>query len=334
MTDAPILVTGAAGFIGSRVIERLRERGVPVHALVRDNAVAERFERVGCRVFRGDVTVPDSLTPAVADCAVVIHCARGSDEPTDARRVNVQGTVNVVTTAAAAGTRRLVHLSTVVAHGRRWPGVLTEDCPLQFRGDAYAATKAESERAALANAAPRGVEVVVVRPTIVYGPGSGRIVTDLARVNLERIKLIDHGRGLLNLVYVDDLVDGLVLAASRAAANEAFLLSGRAPVTCRDYLGHLARMCGKPLPARTSLWRGRLEATWDKWHFRFTRLPKRVEDEDLALMTQRSIVSIAKAERLLGFEPRVDLDEGMRRTEIWLRRVGYVAGRLVDRRAA
>src|SRR5262249_26371847 len=138
---------------------------------------------------------------------------------------------------------RIVHLSTVVAHGRDWPTVLDERHPLQFTGDHYAVSKAESERMGFAHAQACGIEFVVVRPTIVYGPRSRRILVDLARVQLERIKLIDGGRGLANLIYVDDLVDGILAAAATPdAAGEAFLLSGVAPETWASYFGELARL--------------------------------------------------------------------------------------------
>jgi nucleoside-diphosphate-sugar epimerase len=321
-----VMVTGASGFVGSRLVERLRADGRRVSVLLRDGSKEPRFRTLGCHVFRGDVTLPDTIGPALADCGSVIHCARGGSDLEGSREVNVKGTLNVLAAARAAGLARVVHVSSVVAQGRRWPSVLTEDFPLQFEGDPYAVTKAESEREALAFARAHGVEVVIVRPTIVYGPGSGRVLSDLERVRYERIKLVDHGRGVLNLVYIDDLIDGLCLAETAPrAAGETFLVSGAAPVTVRDYFGRLAALAGKPSAPGIGTTRARLEAVWGRWHYRFTREPKRVEDTDLELMGHREAVSIEKARRLMGFAPRVSLEDGMRRVGEWLGRLGYVA---------
>ncbi len=321
-----VLVTGASGFIGSHLVARLRRDGRGVNVLLRDGTRDPTFQAQGCQVFRGDVTLPDSIVPALAGCASVIHCARGGDDLLRAREVNVTGTLNVLAAAHAAGVRRAVCLSSLVAHGRRWPAVLTEDVPLQFHGDAYAVTKAESERDATAFARASGLALTIVRPTIVYGPGSGRVLADFERVCYERVKLLDHGRGLLNLVYIDDLIDGLCLAESAAAApGEAFLLSGAAPVTVHEYFAALARMCGKPDPPGIGRTRARLEVPWSRWHFRFTRRPRRVQDEDPEFMGHHESVSIARARRLLGFAPRVSLAEGMQHVAGWLRGLGYPA---------
>lgn len=325
MSDA-ILVTGATGFIGSRLVERLLELERRVHVLTRTNASGERFQAAGCGVFLGDVTLPDSLVPALGGVGTVIHCAVGGGDLEQAREINVQGTLSLMDAAARAGARRIVHLSSMVAHGRDWPAVLDESVPLQFTGDHYAVSKAESERAGFERARAGDIEFVVVRPTIVYGPRSGRILLDLARVNLERVKLIAAGTGLANMIYVDDLVDGIIAAADLpAAANEAFLMSGAHPATWREYFSALAHMCDKPPPPAVGTWHARLEAWATKWHYRFTRYPRRIEDTDFSLMIQPSAVSIAKAARMLGYAPRVSLAEGMQRTEAWLRRTGHLA---------
>jgi len=333
-TRGATLVTGATGFIGSRLVERLRERGGATRVLVRTNAAGARFRALDCDVVLGDVTLPESVRRAVAGCETVIHCAVGGADLQQAREINVQGTLGLLDAAAKVGARRIVHVSSVVAHGRDWPAVLDETAPLKFSGDHYAVSKAESERAGLARAREVGIEFVVVRPTVVYGPRSGRVLVDLGRVELERVKLIDGGAGLANLVYVDDLVDGLLAAAEHPqAANEAFLMSGETPVPWRDYFAELARMCRRPVPPSIAIAPARLEAWWSRWHFRFTRCPRRIEDTDFALLCVRSAVSIDKARRLIGYAPRVGLAEGMARTEAWLREQGYLPP-VAARRAA
>lgn len=326
MTNGGIAITGASGFIGWRLVSHLRALGRPVRVLLRDGSKAPPFHALGCQVVRGDITVPESLPAAVAGCESIVHLARGGSELEDSRRVNVKGTLDLLAAARDGGVRRVVYLSTVVAHGRRWPAVLTEEFPLCTAGDPYGVTKAESERAGAEFARQAGLDLRIVRPTIVYGPGSPRVISDYERVRYERVTLIDGGRGLLNLVFIDDLIDGIGLVeSSPAAAGEAFLLSGAAPVTVRDYLGQLARLAGKPPPRAIGRAAARAYAFGSRWHYRLTREARRLADEDFELMGHHEAVSIAKAERLLGYAPRFSLEDGMRRTGSWLADLGYAA---------
>ena len=142
------LVTGANGFVGARMVDRLLRRHVPVSALVRQR-LPVRPTAPGLARVHGDLTRPESLRPAMTGCDVVFHCAWGGESLEDARRVNVEGTRNVLETAAEAGVRRVVHLSTMAVHGDVLPPELTEDFPMVTSGDAYGVSKAEGERVAL-----------------------------------------------------------------------------------------------------------------------------------------------------------------------------------------
>jgi nucleoside-diphosphate-sugar epimerase len=321
-----VLVTGAAGFVGRRVVERMLGLGTEVRALVRSGVVGTR-PRAGLELVRGDVTEPESLTMATAGCDVVFHCAWGGETLADARRVNVQGTVHVLEVAARAGVRRVVHLSTMAVHGDRLPAVLTEDHPMDLAGDAYGVSKAEGERAAMALGRERGVEVVALRPSLVYGPRAPYwLIGYFERTRREHVALVDGGRGLANLLFVEDLVDGMLAAAERPdIAGEACLVSGPSPVTWREYLGHFARMCNKPPPPSVPLWRARLEMQFLRVYGMVTQRPRRLQGMDVRLMSQHTAVSIAHAERVLGWRPATSLEAGMRVCEAWLRQEGYLA---------
>lgn len=320
------LVTGAGGFVGRRMVARLANLGLHARGLVRRGVAPARAER-SVEWVRGDVTDPGSLAAAVADCDLVFHCAWGGTTLAAGRRINVEGTRAVVEAAAVAGVRRIVHLSTMAVHGVRLPPVLTEDAPLCLRGEPYGVTKAEGEIEAFARGAALGIEVVALRPTLVYGPGAPLwVLAYFERVQNEQVALIDGGRGLANLVYVDDLVEAMWLAATRSGvAGEALLISGAAPVTWREYLGHFAAMCGKPLPPSVSRWRAAVEVQWLRVYGALTQRPRRLCGMDLKLMTQWTSVSIEKARMLLGFAPQIDLARGLGRCRRWLRDEGYLA---------
>jgi nucleoside-diphosphate-sugar epimerase len=320
------LVTGAAGFVGRRAVVRLTELGIRVRGLIRRDVLHRDGAARDVEWARGDITDPRALAVAAAGCDLVFHCAWGGTTLAEARLINVGGTRAVVEAAASAGVRRIVHLSTMAVHGSVLPPVLTEEAPFCLDGEPYGVSKAEGEREAFTCGAACGVEVVALRPTLVYGPRAPLwVLAYFERVKNGQVALIDGGRGLVNLVYVDDLVDAMWRAATiPAAAGEAFLVSGPAPVTWRDYLGSFAAMCRKPLPPTVSRRRAQIEMQWLRVYGTLAQRPRRLQGMDVKLMTQCTAVSIAKARDVLGFVPEVDLARGMASCEHWLRDEGYL----------
>lgn len=304
-------VTGATGFVGSRLLAALRASGDSVRALARPGRAPAAGD-TGVTWVAGDVTVPGSLREGARGCDVAFHCAHGGDDAASSHRMNVEGTLHVLEAARAAGVRRLVHVSTWRVHGRRLPAHVHEELPLVQAGIPYDVSKAEAERAAGAFARRNGIELVIVRPTLVYGPGSQPWVNELVdRLKYERLFLIDEGAAPANVVHVDDLVQALLRAAvTPRAAGHAFLVSG-APVSWRDYLGALSALLGRNLPPSVSSRTARVRAAVEQWHFRFTRRQQRLLPGDLGLFGERCGVRIEKAHELLGWQPAVDLAHGM-----------------------
>lgn len=239
-----VLVTGATGFIGGRLIERLVvEHGAEVTALVRNLAAAARLARFPVTVARGDVTHPANLATAIQGCDVVFHCAYGTSGSQKHRAwVNREGTRRVLEASRAAGVSRIVYLSTLMVYGQTEDGDLDESAPRKRFGNAYSDSKLEAERIALTS----GLPVSVLQPTAVYGPYGG-VWTEAVIRSLQsgRQILVNGGDGLGNAVYVDDLVSAMLLAAVKESAlGEAFLISGEEPVTWRELYGFFERMLG------------------------------------------------------------------------------------------
>ncbi|HEV8579118.1 MAG TPA: NAD-dependent epimerase/dehydratase family protein [Thermoanaerobaculia bacterium] len=239
-----VLVTGAGGFIGGRLVERLvLEHGAEVRTLVRNLAGAARLARFPVTVLRGDVTSPSDLASAMAGCSLVFHCAYGTSGSQKHRAwVNTEGTRRVLAAARQAGVERIVHLSTLMVYGRTADGDLDEAAPRRRFGNPYSDSKLEAERIALSS----GLPVAVLQPTAVYGPYGG-VWTEAVLRSLKtgRQILVDGGEGFANAVYVDDLVSAMLLAAvEEAAVGEAFLISGEEPVTWRELFGRFAGMLG------------------------------------------------------------------------------------------
>lgn len=319
-----VLVTGGTGFIGSRLVKHLAQEGYAVRVLCRRGQA--RASSFSVSLLYGDVTTADTLRPAVEGCSLVFHCAAGGGSLSDARRVNVEGTRNVMIAAAEAGVRRVVHLSSIAIYGRSLPREVSEDQPHQPGRDPYAISKSEGERLAFDLGREYGIEVVVLRPTLVYGPASPTwTMWFFRRVKYGQVVLPDWGRGRANLVYVDDLIDALLLAATvPGASGQAFNINGGEVPTWRQYLGYFARMLGKPSVPVMSRWRALLEVQKNVWLYRFTRRPSRLTPSDYTLMVMSSVFSNRKAEEMLGYRPQVGLAEGMQHTENWLREAGYL----------
>ena len=248
LTNATVLVTGATGFIGGRLAERLVvQHGARVRALVRNFGRAARLARFPIELVQGDLTSPESIDQAVAGCDYVFHCAYGSDGQDDARRVvNAQGTRHVLDAALKHGVKRVVHTSTVTVYGNTPDGPLDEDAPRVKTGFAYGDSKIEAEETALSYVA-RGLSVAVVQPTVVYGPfGTTFTIKPLQLLRSGRVILVNGGDGLANLVYVDDVVSGMIVAAVHAGAHgESFILSGPEPVTWQAFYAAHEAMLGR-----------------------------------------------------------------------------------------
>ncbi len=245
-----ILVTGGTGFIGSRLVERLvLEHQAEVRVLLRTYSRAARIARFPIELSEGDITVPGDVQSASRGCDFVFHCAYGNAGNTKLqRRVNVDGTRNVMEAAKNSGIGRVVHMSTVSVYGATPDGDLDETATRHYcrPADAYSDTKLDGEKLALEYAANQSVPVAVIQPTMVYGPYAPgwtmRILNDLKN---NRVILIDDGEGLCNPVYIDDVITAMLLAAVEPnAPGEVFLISGDRAVTWREFYERYEQMLG------------------------------------------------------------------------------------------
>ena len=185
-----ILVTGATGFIGGRVCERLVQADVTsVRALVHSPHRAARIARLPVELCPGSLLDPAALELATKDCTVIIHCGLAQ-----ARGIYT-GTENLLRVASKTRVRKFVHISTAAVYGvTPPPGSEVETAPVRPTGDDYCDNKARAERIVL-QYARRGLPAVILRPSIVYGPYSAWDVRPLSEIREGRTVLIDGGRG-------------------------------------------------------------------------------------------------------------------------------------------
>jgi nucleoside-diphosphate-sugar epimerase len=240
-----ILITGATGFIGGRLVEVLASRGARIRVTTSDFRNCSRVSRFALEIVKADLCDREASAKAVDGCSMVFHAAyrfKGSAE--EQRQANVDGTLAIAEALLKNGGGRFIHISSVSAYGDPRDEELTEETPQRATSDSYSETKQEIEKALLSLHHKHGLAVAILQPTIVYGPyGSTWTTPLLEQVRSHRIALPAGGLGLCNAVYVDDVVAAALLAAERdAAVGEAFLISGASPVTWREFYGAYENM--------------------------------------------------------------------------------------------
>ncbi len=321
-----LVITGIGGFIGLRAAELARARGMKVRGLDLSPQAAAKAREAGIETVTGSTTDEKAALEACRGGDIVLHTAAivkedGSME--EFRRVNVGGTVTMAKAAREAGAKVFVHLSSVMVYGFTYPRNVTELGPRRGENNPYCQTKIESEDAVLALNRPPGFGVIVIRPGDVYGPGSVPWVSrPVSLMKQRRFALIGGGRGTMNHVYVDNLIEGIFLAVEREMYGETFNLTDGAETTFRDYFTRLAKAAGQPAPASVPEFIvrpvARAAARIEKWMGREPRL----SEDAVGFVTRPYPYSIEKARRLLGYSPKVGLDEGLERTARWLRESG------------
>lgn len=266
----------------------------------------------------------------MAGCDVVIHTAAlvsnaaGLDE---SWRLNVLGTRFALEGAARAGAGRFVHFSSVRAFSDvDFPDGVGEEHPVRTNGNPYVDTKVASEQVALQAHAAGEIPVTVIRPGDVYGPNSRPwTVLPLAEIRANRFALPAMGRSVFSPVFIENLADGVLLAIDEpGAAGQVYVLSDGVGVTAKEFFRHYFRMLGRrgPICLPTSI--ALALAKSNELTYRFRSGTTEVNPDTIRYLTRRGTYSIEKARRELGYEPRVDLAEGMALTEEWLRKEGLI----------
>jgi nucleoside-diphosphate-sugar epimerase len=314
-----IFITGANGFIGRAMSERFRALGAEVGGV---DLIADPDNNV----VAGDITKPESWADALEGVDTVIHTAAllgAAFTLEQSWHVNVLGTSRVLRAAVEAGVPRFVHFSSVMAYGFDFPDGVDETYPVRVSNDVYTDTKVNSEAVVLAAHAAREIDVTVIRPGDVWGPGSVWVRSPIAEMRkVTGFPLPNGGNGIFSPVYIDNFVDALVLVvASDEAVGQVFNISDGVGVRCGDFFARLAAMCGgtvRTLPISVAAPAAEVLGSV---------LRRLGQKTDLAagtmwLLNRTGTFSIEKAQKMLGYQPIVSIDEGMARVEEWARAEG------------
>ena len=327
------LVTGATGFIGSRLAHRLLDEGHAVRLLgLRRNEVEEAYlaelEARGATTVEGSITDEAVLNDAAQGVDVVFHLAAAQHEANVPDQlfhdVNVTGTRLMIEAAERAGARRFVHGSSIGVYGWIVGGTVHDDSPLD-PDNIYGVTKQLGEEAVRQHGG--SIEWSIARISEVYGPGDRRLIKMFRGAQKGRFPMIGAGDNLHHLIYIDDLLDGLLAAAEKPqAVGRCYVLAGPEAVTSKQMLDAITAEVSGPtpkikLPLTPMLWAAQLcEGVLRPLGIQPPLHPRRMN-----FYRKSFQFTMEEARAALDYAPRVDLTEGVRRTGAWYREQGLIA---------
>jgi nucleoside-diphosphate-sugar epimerase len=316
---ATAFVTGGSGFVGRNLIRHLKARGDSVRALARSDAAAAAVQAAGAQPVRGDLEDFRALREGLSGCEVVYHAAAEVNEwgPRERfHRVNVVGTQNLLTAARAAGVKKFVHVSTeaVLCDGSPLKNV-NEGRPLPARPlPRYPESKGRAEQCVIEANSPQ-MQTVVVRPRLIWGAGDTTLLPQLIEgVRTGRFLWVDGGMFLTSTTHVDNVCEGLMLAADRGRGGQVYFVTDGAPIPFREFMTALFATQGvdpgdKKIPHFVALaFAAACEWLWDSFKLKgrppATRMAVRLGGEEVT-------VDDSKARRELGYVGRVTREAGL-----------------------
>jgi nucleoside-diphosphate-sugar epimerase len=313
-----VAISGAAGFLGSHLVRGFDARGARVLPLVR---VVEGRSPAGARTLEEVCADPSALDSVDAFVhAAAIRLRHGVEAPAD-HAANIDGIERAMRASANAGVRRFLLVSCVGVYGFPAHLPVTEQHPYAPRTP-YFGMKVEAEVRAGRIARELALELTIVRPAILYGPGdrNGLLPKMAAMIRSSTYRIVGSGDNILHHVHVDDIVEGIWLAATREeAAGEHFILAGPETTTLTRLSALVARAMGRELPrGHVPVAVARALATAvdaaEQYRVAFTKRDPPIDHEKLDVTTLSVRFDVAKARRLLGFAPVVGYEEGVMRT--------------------
>ena len=314
------LITGATGFIGRHLSERMLREGRKVKLFCRPESEHKLppISKESAEIVIGDLRDRDSIDKAVHGVERVFHCAGhvldwGPEEAFHS--TNVQGTEWLLEAAVERKIKRFIHLSSIAVFGVPSPAYFDDKSPYNPGKDFYSQSKIESEALVFKYHRDHGLPVVVLRPSVVYGLGSGWVEEPLRLIRQNRMFLIAGGKGTCHPCYIDNLIDAILLASEHPnAVGQGFIVGDNKPISFNEFFNHLAKIVGsKPVKKSIPLPVARIMASI------FECTHKRLKPGDrpflthtaINMLTTQSTLCMDKIRHELNFEPEISVEEGM-----------------------
>lgn len=327
-----VLITGGTGFIGSRLAYRCKQRGDEVVILAQVNTQAEKenaeeLERRGFSIVIGGVAEKEKVEQAVDSCDVVFHLAAAQHEANVADQhfwdVNVEGTRNLLDASVKANVKCFVHGSTIGVYGVEMQGELSETSSLK-PDNIYGVTKKAGEELVLSY--KDKLPVTAIRISETYGPGDRRLLKLFKGIKKRNFFIIGNGENKHQLIYVDDLIDGMFLAAEKESAlGEVFVLAGDEILTTNEMVDTIAEILKvNKLKFKAPMWPFYLLAIMMEYTLRPLGIQPPLHRRRLDFFKKTLYFSPDKPAKLIGFKARTDFKKGSAETAEWYKRQGML----------
>jgi len=322
-------VTGGSGFTGSHLCRILVDKGYRVKALVRSTSSKEHLQKLGVDLVHGDLTNLPRDNGVFKDVDVVFHVAAAYRQEGISKeqfwKVNVDGTHALLDAAKEHGIKRFVHCSTVGVQGEIKHPPAKESDPYQ-PGDHYQESKMEGEKLALGFFDAHDMEGVVVRPVGIYGPGDTRFLKLFKFIHNGKFRMIGSGDVLYHLTFVEDLVQGIILAGEKdAAVGNIYTIGGEEYLTLKELVKMIAQILNKPVPNKhLPLAPVYLAATVCEAICRPLGIEPPIYRRRLDFFTKDRAFDISKAKKELDYEPKIPLQQGLKITAEWYKQQGML----------
>lgn len=315
-----ILITGGTGFLGGHLIEKLFCKKHRIRLLVRKDKGQYRYHKNKLKIIVGDLSDFDSLKKATDGVDVIYHMAAQLGEwgvpDEDYHRVNVEGTKNLMTVSVKNTRARFVFASTPGVQGKGYPRAV-ESLPYN-PPYIYEKTKCEAEKLVLEYGRKIDMRVVIIRPDFVYGPGDYRRISLYRAIQKKRFLCIGNGRARLHPTYIDDAVQGLILAGFHPSASGVFNIAGPDIIAVRDYLQIIAAELDVKIPPLSIPKIIGLEAAFIcEAVSKILHRPPFISHSKVNFLTLDHGSDISKARRILGYDPKISFTEGFQLTKKW-----------------
>lgn len=319
-----ILVTGGTGFTGFNLVKRLLGEGHDVRVLARKTSNTGRLKEMGAEIVTGDIADPEAVKRSTEDIRLVFNIAAAYREAnlSDKRywEVNLEGTKNILRYSIENDVEKLIHCSTIGLVSSVKDPPEDESCPYS-PDDVYQQSKCEAEKAVI-NAARNGdIQASVIRPCAIYGPGDMRLLKIFKMVAERRFIFLGNGKALFHMVYIDDLVEGLILASTKEEAlGEVFIIGHERYTTLEELTGIIAKEFGvRPPTLHIPYWPvEKLSVLVEKlYKVLGSKKEPPIYKRRVAFYKKNRAFSIEKAKRLLGYNPHYDLETGIHLTARW-----------------
>lgn len=327
-----VLITGGTGFIGSRLALKCLESGHKVKVLGQENTPAESenrklIESKGASITLASVTEGERLGEIVEGIDLVYHLAAAQHEANvpDQRfwDVNVSGTRDLLEASVKAGVKRFIHGSTIGVYGSALQGTIDEQSPVR-PDNIYGVTKLEGEKVVLSF--QDRIPVVIVRISETYGPGDRRLLKLFKGIKRNIFFMIGNGQNLHHLIFIDDLVEGLCLAAAvQEAVGKIFVLAGSDRVTTKEMVAVIAKQLGVRMSRiRAPLFPFLVVASILEAVLRPLGIQPPLHRRRMDFFKKSFVLSQERAQKVLGFVPKVGFERGVTATAQWYEQTGYL----------